>query len=107
MSAKSIAAPFPPLVEASPLAVRLRRVLRLLAQRIFPAKSSAERALAVEDRIALGPKKALIVVRCHGQRFLIATSGDMIGPVVEVAAPQSIPKSARRSRSTPNQKREA
>jgi flagellar biogenesis protein FliO len=94
MSAKTIAAALPDF-PANPLLVEhLRNAGRWLAQRFSSRAHSAERVLAIEDRVVIGPKKSLVVVRCHGQRFLIATAGDSIGPVIEVAAA----KPARRTR---------
>jgi flagellar biogenesis protein FliO len=60
----------------------------LLLGRFTRAANSADRPLVLEDRIALGPRKSLVVVRCHGQRFLVATAGDAIGPLVEIKKPK-------------------
>ena len=94
VSAKALAAPWTNPVEASPLARFLRNAFLSLRGRLKPAARCAERALAVEERVALGPKKALVVVRCHGQRFLVATTADGVGPILEIAGP----KPARRTR---------
>lgn len=101
MSAKTIAAPLLPFTQAPPLVRHLRGAIHWLVQRFTRTASTAERVLAVEDRVAIGPKKSLVVVRCHGQRFLIATAGDTIGPVIEVAPPSSSPRSVRRPRKEP------
>lgn len=93
MSAKIIAAAPPNSAEAPPFTQYLHRIQRALLGR-FAATTPTQRALAVEDRVAIGPKKSLLVVRCHGQRFLVATAGDTIGPVIEVVPP----KPARRQR---------
>jgi flagellar biogenesis protein FliO len=85
MSAKTITATLPDLAQASPLFERLSRAVHLLVKRLVPAANSAERTLAVEDRVTLGPKKSLVVVRCRGQRFLIAISADTFGPMIELA----------------------
>jgi flagellar biogenesis protein FliO len=85
MSTKIIAAELPSLAEASPFARHLRTAIRFLSQKFTRSASSAEHALAVEDRVALGPKKSLFVVRCHGRHFLVAAAGDTIGPLIEVA----------------------
>lgn len=71
--------------------------MRLLVVRLKPAARSAERVLAVEERVGLGPKKALMVVRCHGQRFLVATAGDTVGPILELAKPK-VARPTRRER---------
>jgi hypothetical protein len=97
MSVKSLTAPWPNPVEASPLARFVGSAVRGLFGRLKPAARCAERALAVEERVALGPKKALVVVRCHGQRFLVATTADGVGPILEIAGP----KPARRTRREP------
>lgn len=106
MAAKMLAAPVPRFGEAPPLARALRQiVLRLIGRLGGPAKP--ERVLSVEDRLALGPKKALVLVRCHGQRFLVAVSGDTIGPFTEVAGPKLVSKSSAASARRIRQEREA
>ncbi len=94
MAVKGFATPRPNPIEASPVARFLRGAFLSLRGRLKPAARCAERALAVEERVALGPKKALVVVRCHGQRFLVATTADGVGPILEIAGP----KPARRAR---------
>lgn len=94
MSAKTLSAQLPNFGEVSPLIRNLRRAGRWLAGRFAQSPASAQRALVVEERVAIGPKKALMVVRCHGQRFLVGTAGDAIGPVIEIAGPK--PARARR-----------
>lgn len=89
MSARLIAADLPKLAEPTPLARHLREVFHKLLRRFISVASTDQRALAVEDRVSLGPKKSLVLVRCQGQRFLIASAGDTIGPIIEVAAPKS------------------
>lgn len=99
MFLRTIDAPPPTSAERSPLAQHLRNALRALTKKFTQTAGSAERALVMEDRIAIGPKKSLVVVRCYGRRFLIATTPDGIGPILEIAAT----KTARRARtqSTP------
>ncbi|MGH9586260.1 MAG: flagellar biosynthetic protein FliO [Acidobacteriaceae bacterium] len=94
MSAKILTAGFPKFAGESPLAKHIRNLGRWLLQRVSPVASARERALVVEERVAIGPKKALVLVRCDGQKFLVATAGDTVGPVIEIV-PQ---KAARRSR---------
>ena len=94
MSTKIVAAQMPRLVETPPLVRHVQNGVRWLLRRISPAAAGAERALAVEERVAIGPKKSLVLVRCHGRRFLVASAGDTVGPFVEIAPP----KAARRSR---------
>lgn len=86
MATKAVAVPFSNPFRSSPLVNNLRRLLIFLRGRIAHAASAPERVLAVEDRVAVGPKKSLLVVRCHGQRFLVGVSADAIGPLVEVGA---------------------
>lgn len=88
MTAKTIAAESPDLPQRPPFARHLRTVARALLCKFTRAANPADRALVVEDRVALGPRKSLIVVRCHGQRFLVATAGDTIGPLIKIAAPR-------------------
>ena len=102
MSVKTIAAPLSsfaeaPLAGVPPFFRSLRSVAHWLLRRFTPTASSAPRVLAVEDRVTIGPKKSLVVVRCHGRRFLIATCGDTIGPVIEVT-PALSPHRNRRER---------
>lgn len=94
MSTKMIAAQLPRFAETPPLVRHLRNAARWLLRRISPAAAGAERALAVEERVVIGPKKSMVLVRCHGQRFLVATAGDTVGPFIEIAPP----KAARRPR---------
>lgn len=94
MSAKIIAAQLPNFSEV-PLARNLRRLTGWIAARFARNAASAERVLAVEERVAIGPKKSLIVVRCHGQRFLVGTTGDAIGPVIEIDGPKPIRRARR------------
>lgn len=84
----------PVFAEAPPLVRRLRIAASWLLRRFAPAAGCTERSLAVEERVAIGPKKSLILVRCHGRRFLVASAGDTVGPFVEIAPP----KAARRPR---------
>ncbi len=83
-SAKTLASPIPGLPHAPPLVRGLQRVVLRLMGRLSAAERTAERALAVEDRVAIGPRKSLVVVRCHGQRFLVANAGDTIGPIIAI-----------------------
>jgi flagellar biogenesis protein FliO len=94
MSAKTMAAQLPQFAGGSPLAQHLQKAVRWLLKKFVSSAGATERALAVEERVTIGPKKSLLVVRCHGQRFLVATAGDTVGPLVEIASP----KAARRSR---------
>jgi flagellar biogenesis protein FliO len=86
MSARTIAADLPTLIEPSPFAQHFRSVLRALLRKFVSRAGTDERVLAVEARVAIGPKKSLVLVRCHGRRFLIASAGDTIGPVIEVGS---------------------
>lgn len=93
MAAKTMVAGFPDFAEASPLARRLCRAWRWLLRRVSPAAGVAERVLAVEERVVIGPKKMLVLVRCRNQRFLVATAGDSVGPIVEIAAAGGVRRS--------------
>lgn len=78
--------PFSNPLETAPLVKALRRLWRLMRTRMARRSAAPERALAVEERVALGPKKSLLVVRCHGQRFLVGVTADTVGPFVEIGA---------------------
>lgn len=89
MSARLITADLPKLAEPTSFVRHLRGVFHKLLRRFISVASTDQRALAIEDRVSIGPKKSLLLVRCHGQRYLIASTGDTIGPVIEVATPKS------------------
>lgn len=59
-------------------------LVRLLLDKLARAAGPAQSALSIEERLAIGPKKTLMVVNCHGKRFLVATAGDMIAPLIEI-----------------------
>lgn len=94
MFTKTLAAPAPGRMEAPPLVRGIGKGLRWLQARMRTGASRGERMLAVEERVALGPKKSLVLVRCHHQLFLIAVSGDTIGPLTEIAKPRAARKSS-------------
>lgn len=94
MSAKLMAAGFPNFAEVSPWAKSIRNIWRWLLPRVSPAARAGGRALAVEERVAIGPRKALVLVRCHDKQLLVAIAGDTVGPIIEIASR----KPARRSR---------
>jgi len=98
MFAKTIAAAPSEFTEMPTLAQRLRSAVRRLLARFAGTAGSAERALVLEDRVAIGPRKALVVVRCHGRRFLVAAAGDTIGPIIEVAPLNSLSRPVRHAR---------
>jgi len=53
----------------------------------------------IEERLHLGPKKSLLLVNCHGRRFLVATAGETIASLIEVGMPDEQPaEQAARSR---------
>jgi flagellar biogenesis protein FliO len=88
MSTKTLVAPVPNGIEAPPLVRGLRQIVLRLLGHVRGGVRHADRVLAVEDRVVLGPKKSLVVVRCHGQHFLVAVSADAVGPMIEVARPK-------------------
>jgi flagellar biogenesis protein FliO len=97
MSANIIPAELPNMAQRSPFGQHAIGAVRWLFRRFTSTASPTQRLLAVEERVIIGPKKTLLLVRCRDQRFLIATSGDTIGPVVEVASPK-LAHRARRKR---------
>lgn len=89
MSAKATATLLPAITERPLLMQHFGSAVRALFKRLAPAANSSERILAIEDRVVLGPKKSLLVVRCHGHRFLVATSAESVGPILKLAEPQA------------------
>lgn len=59
-------------------------LIRLLLDKLARAAHPVQNTLLIEERLAIGPKKTLMVVNCHGRRFLLATAGDMIAPLIEI-----------------------
>lgn len=98
MSAKVMIAGLSSPVENSPLAANIRKAGRWLVQRIAPAVGTAERVLAVEERISIGPKKALVLIRCHDQQFLVATAGDNVGPIMEIPSKKTVRRSGKKGK---------
>lgn len=86
---------FPNFVEISPLARQVRKAARWLVQRVSPSAGATERVLAVEERVSIGPKKMLVLIRCHNQRFLVATAGDTVGPMIEIAPRKCVRRSGK------------
>jgi flagellar biogenesis protein FliO len=58
--------------------------LRLLLRRFACRLEPEDRALHVEDRLMLGGRKSVMLIACHGRRFLLASSGDSVSPLIEV-----------------------
>jgi flagellar biogenesis protein FliO len=58
----------------------LTKLMGLLGKRLH----AAERALCIEEQVAVGGKKSVTLIVCHGRRFLLASSGDAIAPLIEV-----------------------
>ena len=52
----------------------------------FPRMGRArdERRMKLEETLALGGKRQLMLVTCDGQRFLVGTGGDGVGTIVAV-----------------------
>jgi len=48
------------------------------------AKKSSERQLKLVERLAVGPKKELLLVRCGGDLFLVGTGADSVQSIVRV-----------------------
>jgi flagellar biogenesis protein FliO len=49
------------------------------------AQAASDSALRIEERLSLGPKKMLYLVRCREKEFLIATGNDAAIAVIEVS----------------------
>lgn len=73
--------------------VRVQHWLRRLGH----VQAGAAAQLRIEGRVSLGPKKALVLVNCCGNRMLLAISGDAVTPVMEIPASrrQTKPKQER------------
>jgi hypothetical protein len=57
--------------------------MRFALERLLP-EAQTDRRLFVEEKLAIGPKKTLILVNCVGRHFLLATAADVITPIGEV-----------------------
>lgn len=62
---------------------RISSLMRSALEKLFP-EAQSDRRIFIEERLAIGPKKALILVNCVGRRFLLATTTDVITPMGEV-----------------------
>lgn len=94
MATKPVVVPFPNPLKTAPFMKALRRLWQIARMRLTHGSSAPERALAIEERVTIGPKKSLLVVRCHGQRFLVGVAADTVGPFLEVEASSSSPAMA-------------
>ena len=65
--------------------------VRVRLQRLLRKREAPRRLLSIEEQIAVGPKKSLMLVNCAGRRFLFVTAGDSITPGVEVRPVTRIP----------------
>ena len=72
------------------LALRLVTRLRHTFRAFLQTPEAPRRLLSVEERLAIAPKKALILVNCDGRRFLLVTAGDSILTPVEVKTPTEL-----------------
>jgi flagellar biogenesis protein FliO len=71
---------------AGPSAVhRIGGLLRRAIAGLSRAARASEQRLSIEERLVIGPKKTLMLVNCDGRRFLLATAGDMIAPMIELS----------------------
>jgi hypothetical protein len=70
--------------ETGPLSRIAGGWLRTLAGRIGKGLQPSARGLCIEERLSLGGKKSVTLIACHGRRFLLASSGDSIAPLLEV-----------------------
>lgn len=77
---------------AARTAVGAKRIYEITTERLAAKRQIArESGLAVEGRVTLGPKKSLVLVHCHGRRYLIASAGDTVAPIVEVLPVDVLP----------------
>lgn len=49
-------------------------------------QATSDRALRVEEKLSLGPKKMLYLVRCREKEFLVAMGTDAIVTMIEIAS---------------------
>jgi hypothetical protein len=76
-----------------------RRLTGLFAPAVRRMRTSGKgRTLLVEERISLGPKKALLLISCRGQSFLVASGAEEISAILPLQA-------SRRSSSTVGRQR--
>jgi len=62
---------------------RISSLTRGALERLLP-KARSDRGLFIEERIAIGQKKEVILVNCAGRRFLLATAADVVASMGEV-----------------------
>ncbi len=68
---------------------RIGGLLRRAIAGLSRAARASEQRLSIEERLVIGPKKTLMLVNCDGRRFLLATAGDMIAPMIELSPSDS------------------
>ena len=69
---------------ASPAALGIVRLIRLALNKLSRTAQPSDRCLSIEEQLVIGSNKTLLLVNCGGRRFLLATTGDTITPMVEV-----------------------
>jgi hypothetical protein len=55
-----------------------------LCARLAARWQPPERVLRVEELLMVGGKKSVLLLACGGRRYLLASSGDAIAPLLEV-----------------------
>jgi flagellar biogenesis protein FliO len=53
------------------------------------SKAATQRHMRIEERLSLGPKKALLYVTCDGSRFLIAAGAEEIAGMIPLDLPRA------------------
>jgi flagellar biogenesis protein FliO len=76
------------MIERTGILARCRFSLQQLFRALFHAmhvQQSTAASLRIEEKLSLGPKKMLFLVKCSGKEFLVATGAETITSVVEVS----------------------
>ena len=64
----------------------MRLASSLMARFTRSSRSGSESVLQIEEKLSLGPKKMLYLVRCRQKEFLVAAGADTIVSMLEVLA---------------------
>ncbi len=63
---------------------KLLRCVRVMFRGLLRTSEASQHVMSIEQQIAMGPKRTLMLVNCAGRRFLLAMAGDSVTAPVEV-----------------------